>query len=57
MQMTSSSLTKAFLIAFATALLAGCIADTAEDTDLPWASNKSWEGVAPIAPSIMDRYE
>ena len=39
------------------ALLGGCIADTAEDTDLPWASNKNWEGIAPIAPSIMDRYE
>ena len=39
------------------ALLGGCIADTAEDTDLPWASNKSWEGIAPIAPTIMDRYE
>ena len=37
--------------------LAGCIADTAEDTDLPWSSNKSWEGMAPIAPSVMDRYE
>ena len=23
-------------------LLAGCIADTAEDTDLPWASGQSW---------------
>lgn len=39
------------------ALLGGCIADTAEDTDLPWATNKGWEGIAPIAPSIMDRYE
>ena len=38
-------------------LLAGCIADTAEDTDLPWASGQSWEGLAPIAPSMMDRYE
>lgn len=37
--------------------LAGCIADTAEDTDLPWASGQSWEGMAPIAPSMMDRYE
>ena len=43
--------------ALVAALLGGCIADTAEDTDLPWASNKSWEGIAPIAPSIMDRYE
>lgn len=53
----SSSLTKAFLAAFALSVLAGCIADTAEDTDLPWASNKSWEGIAPIAPSVMDRYD
>lgn len=39
------------------ALLAGCIADSAEDSDLPWASNRNWEGIAPIAPSVMDRYE
>lgn len=38
-------------------VLAGCIADTAEDSKLPWASNKSWEGIAPVAPSVMDRYE
>lgn len=38
-------------------LLCGCIADTAEDTELPWASNKNWEGIAPIAPTLMDRYE
>ena len=37
--------------------LGGCIADTAEDTDLPWSSNKSWEGIAPIAPSVLDRYD
>lgn len=55
--MTFSSLTKAFLVAFAALVLAGCIADTAEDTDLPWASNKNWEGIAPIAPTVMDRYE
>lgn len=45
------------LAAFALTVLGGCIADTAEDTDLPWASNKNWEGIAPIAPTIMDRYE
>ena len=39
------------------ALLSGCIADSAEDSDLPWASNKNWEGIAPIAPTMMDRYE
>ncbi|HBO99337.1 MAG TPA: hypothetical protein DD637_05835 [Verrucomicrobia bacterium] len=38
-------------------LFAGCIADTAEDSDLPWSSNKSWEGMAPIAPSIMNQYD
>lgn len=55
--MMSSSLTKSVLAAFALALLAGCIADTAEDSDLPWASNKNWEGIAPIAPTLMDQYE
>lgn len=39
------------------AVFAGCIADNAEDTDLPWASNKSWEGLAPISPTVMDRYD
>ena len=29
-------------------LLAGCIADTAEDTDLPWARNQGWEGMLPL---------
>ena len=55
--MTSSSLIKALFAAFAVALLAGCIADTAEDTELPWSSSKSWEGMVPIAPSVMDRYD
>ena len=55
--MTSSSLTKALLAALLLPLFAGCIADTAEDSDLPWSSNKGWEGIAPIAPTMMDRYE
>ena len=41
----------------AATILSGCIADTAEDTDLPWATNKSWEGIVPIAPTLMDRYD
>lgn len=53
----SSSLTKVLLAALGLSLLAGCIADTAEDTELPWASSKSWEGMAPVAPSILDRYD
>lgn len=48
---------KPLFAAVAAALLAGCIADSAEDTDLPWSSGKSWEGLAPIAPSVMDRYD
>lgn len=43
--------------ALALGLFAGCIADTAEDSDLPWASNKNWEGMAPIAPAMLDRYD
>lgn len=46
------------LLAAATlGLAAGCIADSAEDSDLPWSSNRSWEGMGPL-PSIMtDRYD
>ena len=55
--MTLSSLIKVLFLGFALSTLAGCIADTAEDTALPWSSNKSWEGMAPIAPSVMDRYD
>lgn len=52
--------TKVALLGLAAAMLlplAGCIADTPEDSDLPWASNRSWEGMAPVAPAMMDRYE
>ena len=55
--MTSFSPTKLLLAAVAALLLGGCIADNAEDTNLPWATNRSWEGLAPIAPSVIDRYE
>ena len=48
---------KAVLVSGALLLLGGCIADTAEDTNLPWASSQSWEGMAPIAPSVIDRYQ
>ena len=45
------------LFGLAALLLTGCIADNPEDADLPWSSNRGWEGIAPIAPQIMDRYE
>lgn len=48
---------KILTAAAAMTILAGCIADSAEDTNLPWASSKSWEGLMPISPTIMDRYE
>ena len=57
MSAMSFSLTKAAMAAIGLAMLAGCIADTAEDSALPWSSSQSWEGMAPIAPSVMDRYE
>ncbi len=53
--MTISAIKAAVLLAILA--LAGCIADTAEDTDLPWASNKGWEGMAPISPMVTDRYD
>ena len=41
-----------FLLAALAALvlmgLAGCIADTAADSDLPWARNQGWEGMIPL---------
>ncbi len=47
----------ALLGAIALGTLAGCIADTAEDSDLPWSSNQKWEGMGPL-PSIMtDNYD
>ena len=39
------------------ALLGGCIADTAEDSDLPWATNQGWEGMIPIPAGAMNQYE
>ena len=57
MSSSRTSLALAVGAALACVMLAGCIADTAEDTDLPWSSNKSWEGMAPIAPSVLDRYD
>ena len=39
--------------ALALVLLAGCIADSAEDSDLPWSTNQNWEGLGPL-PAIMN---
>ena len=38
-------------------LLTGCIADSAEDSDLPWSSNKNWEGLGPLPSMMIDRYD
>ncbi len=37
--------------------LGGCIADTAEDSDLPWATNQGWEGMVPIPGGVMNQYD
>ena len=57
MRIASIGLIAFALLATAFLCVCGCIADTAEDTKLPWATNKSWEGMAPVAPSVIDRYE
>lgn len=56
---TEVRIRRAFLFggALLLGLLAGCIADSAEETALPWATNQGWEGMAPIAPAVMDRYD
>lgn len=48
---------KGMLAAFALGLLSGCIADTAEDSDLPWARNQGWEGMIPLPAGMADRYD
>ncbi|MBR6733678.1 MAG: hypothetical protein IKL96_04695 [Kiritimatiellae bacterium] len=47
----------ALACALALGLCAGCIADTAEDSDLPWSSNKNWEGMGPVPSALIDRYD
>lgn len=43
--------------ALALGFLVGCIADSAEDSDLPWSSNRNWEGLGPLPSVITDRYD
>lgn len=50
-------LTKFLPLIIGALLLGGCIADSAENSQLPWSSSKSWEGLMPVAPSVMDRYD
>ncbi|MBO7166446.1 MAG: hypothetical protein J6V88_02845 [Kiritimatiellae bacterium] len=38
-------------------LFSGCIADSAEDKDLPWATNQGWEGMVPIPAGAMNQYD
>ena len=47
----------AVLAAFVLLGLAGCIADTAADSDLPWATNHSWESLGPLPSQMTDRYD
>lgn len=56
----SCSWTNALLAAMALALATlacGCIADSAEDSDLPWATNNPWEGRTPIPGSVLHQYD
>ena len=50
--------TFAWVAALGALLLAGgCIADTAEDSDLPWATNQGWEGMIPIPAGAANQYD
>ena len=56
----SCSWTDALCVAFALAvavLAGGCVADAAADSDLPWATNNSWEGMTPIPGSVLHQYD
>ncbi len=53
----SSSPIRWLLLTAALALLAGCIADTAEDSDLPWSRDQGWEGQIPIPGNASGRYD
>ncbi len=58
----SSSLNKVSALALAALLgmamlLSGCIADTAADSDLPWASDQGWENMMLMPGGMMDRYD
>ena len=37
--------------------LTGCIADTAADSDLPWATNHSWESLGPVPAQMTNPYD
>lgn len=56
-----SSFPTKWLMAALTALvlfgLTGCIADTAADSDLPWATNHSWESLGPLPSQMTDHYD
>ena len=47
----------AVLAAFVLLGLTGCIADTAADSDLPWATNHSWESLGPLPSQMLDHYD
>ena len=47
----------AVLAAFILFGLAGCIADTAADSDLPWATNHSWESLGPLPSQMTNPYD
>ena len=47
----------ALLAVFLLLGLAGCIADTAADSDLPWATNHSWESLGPLPAQMTTPYD
>ena len=45
------------IAAVSLACVSGCIADTPEDSDLPWSQNKGWEGMIPLPANALHQYD
>ena len=52
-----SFLLNKWLVLAALVFIVGCIADTAEDSDLPWARDQGWEGQIPIPGNMPGQYD
>lgn len=53
----SYTLNKWLLAVLGLLCLSGCIADSAADSDLPWATNHSWESLGPLPAQMIDHYD
>ena len=57
MSYSSKMLSLLTLAAILTLMLSGCMQDSPNETDMPWAGRANWEGTMPLPGSIRDQYE